>query len=89
MKVYFNKVYWDYSDYKYNSRGIVCLKFSVYWTILTFIGVRYFQVYIVDSLYRLIIPYWPIVVTILLVTLFVDEILTIKFLRGNKDIVER
>ncbi|EQJ80668.1 putative membrane domain protein [Clostridioides difficile P48] len=45
--------------------------------------------YIVDSLYSLIIPYWPIVVTILLVTLFVDEILTIKFLRGNKDIVER
>lgn len=89
MKVYFNKVYWDYSDYKYNSRGIVCLKFSIYWTILTFIGVRYFQVYIVDSLYSLIIPYWPILVIILLATLFVDEVLTIKFLRGNKDIVER
>lgn len=42
MKVYFNKVYWDYLDYKYNSRGIVCLKFFVYWIILIFIGVRYF-----------------------------------------------
>ncbi|WP_236877008.1 putative ABC transporter permease [Clostridioides difficile] len=42
MKVYFNKVYWDYSDYKYNSRGIVCLKFSVYWTILTFFRVQTF-----------------------------------------------
>lgn len=37
MKVYFNKVYWDYSDYKYNSRGIVCLKFlyiGLYWHLL-------------------------------------------------------
>jgi len=39
----FNKKYWDYSKLKYNINGYVCLKFSLYWTILTYIGIYLFQ----------------------------------------------
>ena len=39
----FNKKYWDYSKIKYNINGYVCLKFSLYWIILTYIGLYLFQ----------------------------------------------
>src|SRR5471030_2604065 len=39
----FNKVYWDYSHLKYNIHGFVTLKFSLYWTLLSFIGIYFLQ----------------------------------------------
>lgn len=39
----FNKKYWDYSKKKYNLNSYICLKFSIYWTALTYIGIYLFQ----------------------------------------------
>lgn len=50
LKHIFNKVYWDYSHLKLNINGFVTLKFSIYWTILSMIGIYYLQP-IVRSLY--------------------------------------
>lgn len=33
LKVYHNRL-WDYSDRKFNIMGLVCLEFSIYWTLL-------------------------------------------------------
>ncbi len=33
----FNKRLWDYSENRFNYKGIVCLKFSIYWTALALI----------------------------------------------------
>jgi uncharacterized membrane protein len=78
MRTYFNKNYWDYSKIKYNFQGIICIKFSIYWTILTFIGINYFQVYIVDTLYNLISPFSFILLFILMKLLIIDEIFTLR-----------
>lgn len=43
LKYIFNKVYWDYSNFKYNIHGFVTLKFSLYWTFLSCIGICFFQ----------------------------------------------
>ncbi len=43
LKYIFNKVYWDYSNFKYNMHGFVTLKFSLYWTFLSYIGIYFFQ----------------------------------------------
>jgi len=43
LKYIFNKVYWDYSSFKYNIHGFVTLKFSLYWTLLSFIGIYFLQ----------------------------------------------
>ena len=43
LKHIFNKIYWDYSDLKYNIHGFVTLKFSLYWTLLSFIGIYFLQ----------------------------------------------
>lgn len=50
LKTYFNKVYWDYSDFKHNLSGYVCLEFSCYWTILG-IGIITLIHPILDSFY--------------------------------------
>lgn len=49
LKGFFDKVYWDYSGMKFNLNGYICLKFSIYWMILSFIGI-----YLVHPLIKLI-----------------------------------
>lgn len=72
----FRKKYWDYSGLKYNYKGVVSLKFSLYWTILTFIGVKYFQKVLIAPIYLSIDKYWVIVAPIFLLTIIIDNILS-------------
>lgn len=39
----FNKIYWSYSNLRFNLHGYICLKFSLYWMVLSFIGVYILQ----------------------------------------------
>ena len=43
LKYIFNRSYWDYSSFKYNLHGFITLKFSLYWTVLSYIGVYFLQ----------------------------------------------
>ena len=87
MRSYFNKDYWDYSKEKYNIKGIICIRFSLYWMFLTIIGVRYFQVYIISSLYRNIVEYWVILCPVLVIMLIIDDVITIKAFKNNKEAI--
>ena len=42
----FNEKYWDYSKLKFNFKGLITLKFSIYWAILCYIGIRYLSPFI-------------------------------------------
>lgn len=46
LKNIFNEVYWSYKNLRYNFQGLICLKFSIYWTIISFFTVRFLQMYI-------------------------------------------
>ena len=35
----FNRKYWDYSNLRFNLHGYICLRFSFYWMVLSFIGI--------------------------------------------------
>ncbi|WP_346937619.1 putative ABC transporter permease [uncultured Clostridium sp.] len=87
MRNYFNKNYWDYSELKYNFKGIICLEFSMAWTILTFIGVKYLQI-VVNNAYEIIYPIWPICSTILVIILFIDEIITLKEFKDKRRVIQ-
>ncbi|GAA0767071.1 putative ABC transporter permease [Clostridium subterminale] len=87
MRNYFNKNYWDYSELKYNFKGIICLEFSMAWTILTFIGVKYLQI-VVNNAYQIIYPIWPICSTILVIILFIDEIITLKEFKDKRRVIQ-
>ncbi|NFG62837.1 putative ABC transporter permease [Clostridium sp. CMCC3677] len=43
LKEIFNKVYWSYSNLKYNFKGLVSLKFSITWTLMTLLGLKYIE----------------------------------------------
>lgn len=49
----FNEKYWDYSDLKFNYMGLITLKFSIYWAILSFIGVTYIVPFINNFYFNL------------------------------------
>jgi len=51
LKYIFNKDYWDYSCFKYNIHGFVTLRFSLYWTLLSFTGI-YFVQPVIHSFYN-------------------------------------
>lgn len=86
MEKYFNKTYWDYSKQKFNYKGIICLKFSLYWTVLTYIGVKYFQQYVINNIYYYIKDINIYLIILLLLILGADEILSLKkYIIGIKD----
>jgi uncharacterized membrane protein len=43
LKHIFHKVYWDYSQFKYNINGFVTLRFSLYWMLLSLVGLYFLQ----------------------------------------------
>lgn len=84
MREYFKKDYWDYSDLKYNYKGIICLEFSLIWTILSFICIKYFQPYLIDSLYVYIKGYWKTIWYLFIIVVALDSIKTIKVMQLRK-----
>lgn len=74
----FHKDYWDYSKLKFNFQGLICPQFSICWTILTFIGVHYVQPYVMIPVYEQVFPYWFVLCPFVLITFFLDEVLTIR-----------
>lgn len=87
MRKNFHKDYWDYSKVKHNFQGIVCMKFSIYWAMLTFVGVLYIQRYMVDGLYSLLVPVWGVVAPVFLLALIIDNICTVRTFKGKKNII--
>jgi uncharacterized membrane protein len=77
LKHIFNKVYWDYSNLKYNIHGFVTLKFSLYWMLLSLFGLYYLQ----PNLHDLYIEkerFFNIVVILGSIVLSSDLYLTLK-----------
>ncbi|WP_238916635.1 putative ABC transporter permease [Clostridium sp. YIM B02555] len=77
LKHIFNKVYWDYSKYKYNIYGYITLSFSVCWMILCYIGINFFHP-VVHELYLLAEKSLYIVLYTSLLLIIFDLILTMQ-----------
>lgn len=77
LKHIFCKSYWDYSDMKYNINGYISLVFSVYWFVLSYIGV----VYLNPGIFTIYAGYHSIINCILIVfdmIFIIDIIITLK-----------
>ena len=77
MRKFFNKDYWDYSKEKYNYEGIICLRFSVIWIILSVIDVKIIHPYVIYKIYSVINGFGPILLVLLIIALGIDEVLTL------------
>lgn len=76
MRRFFHKNYWDYSQEKYNYEGIICLRFSLIWVILSIIAVKIIHPYFIYEIYNLLNEIWPNLSILCISALFIDEILT-------------
>ena len=82
LKHIYNKTYWDYSNLKYNIHGFVTLRFSLYWTLLSFMGVYFLQP-AVYNIYKESENFLIIIVSFLSLILIIDFFLTLKHLNRN------
>lgn len=72
----FGKVYWDYSDIKFNVHGYICPVFSVYWCFLSYAAVVYIHPLIMKVINIHSLPVF--IGLLILMTAFVfDSIFTI------------
>jgi uncharacterized membrane protein len=83
LKYIFNKNYWDYSKLKYNIHGFVTLKFSLYWTLLSFIGVCFLQP-VIYNIYRELESSLTIGVFIFSIILTIDLFFTLQRYKVDK-----
>lgn len=73
----FNEKYWDYSDLKYNYKGFITLKFSFYWMLLCYLGIRYVQP-IVNNFYISLESFFRVFNLIVALIIIIDFIYTIS-----------
>ena len=87
MRKYFKKDYWDYTKEKYNYQGIICLRFSIIWILLSIIDVKIIQPYFIYRIFNSIYEIWPSISILFIIALSIDEILTfIDFRKGSQTI---
>lgn len=79
LKEVFNKQYWDYSNLKYNYKGLITLKFSVYWMVLCYFGINVVQP-IINNIYLSLEKLWLLLNPIIIFIILYDFIVTIKSL---------
>ena len=70
--------YWDYHNLKWNVHGLICLQFSLYWTALTYIGIRWVQPFIQAYMYKPFFSTWFVLIPFLIIAFLVDEGSTIR-----------
>lgn len=87
MRKFFNKDYWDYSKEKYNCEGIICLRFSLIWVLLSVIDVKIIHPYFVYKIYNLLNGIWPSLSILFVLALCIDEILTFIDFKKSSQII--
>ena len=79
LKKYFGKVYWDYNDITYNFQGIICLKFSLAWAVLSAFVVFFIQpiLNVVYVYYESFFNYLSLLLLIYIVINFIETVFKI------------
>jgi len=76
--------WWDYTDFKYNIKGYVCLRYSLYWTILSIFllyGIHPFVINIVENGNKIIFY-------LIFILIIIDFVYTVIKLYSFKNIIE-
>lgn len=73
----FHVDYWNYYHLKFNFQGLICLQFSICWTILTYIGIQFVQP-IIRHIYEVNFSTWFILAPFFSLVLLLDEGFTIQ-----------
>lgn len=78
MEELFHAKWWDYSNEKFNLKGYICLKFSIFWGFMSLIFIKYVNPNISKITYYLINNYGEVLYNVLLILFISDVVLTIN-----------
>ena len=83
----FHLRWWDYSDYKFNLNGFICLRFSIYWGIACSLGMYMLHPAVMSFIHWMSPLARQIVLLVLIINTIVDIIVTVTAIVGfNKKI---
>jgi len=83
LKKLFHKEYWSYKNIKSNFQGIICLKFSIYWSILTCFAIVTMQP-VVETIYFRFMNFIVFLAPIFIIYILVDLFTTLRVLSYKK-----
>lgn len=78
MEELFNAKWWDYSDEKFNLKGYICLKFSLFWGAMSLLFIKYVNPVISNITYYIMNNFGEVLYNILLILFVIDVVLTIN-----------
>lgn len=84
MEKMFHAKWWDYSNEKFNIKGYICLKFSIFWGFMSLIFIKYVNPVISILTYHIIDNFGEVLYNILLILFIIDVVLTINGLISFK-----
>lgn len=80
---WFNMRYWDYSGYPFQIKGYICVRFSIYWMLLS-LAVLYGVQPVLASVYEVVAPIWLYIEPAVLLYLAADIGWTVVHKRVRK-----
>lgn len=85
----FKTKYWDYSNYKFNIHGRVCLRNSIYWGILGVVFIKYIHPFVEKIIINVPNNIEIIACIAIYITFFIDSIISIITILKLSDAFER
>ncbi|CDF58266.1 putative ABC transporter permease [Thermobrachium celere] len=86
LELFFHTKWWDYSNEKYNIKGYICLKFSIYWGAFSLVFIKLIHPNVSKIITTINQKYGEIVYNIILVIFIMDTLYTINSLIELKSI---
>lgn len=80
MELFFHTKWWDYSTEKFNFKGYICLRFSLFWGLLAIVFMKIINPIISNFTYWILNNFGQVLYNILLIIIIVDIALTINSL---------
>lgn len=78
----FHMRWWDYSDYKLNYKGYICLRFFIYWGIASSLGIYVLHPAVLKFVTSIMLPVKVFVLTVFTLLMLVDLIATVCSIFG-------
>lgn len=78
----FHMRWWDYSDYKLNYKGYICLRFFIYWGIAASLGIYVLHPAVLTLVNHIALPVKGVLLSVFTILLVTDIIVTIATIIG-------
>lgn len=80
----FHLTWWDYSDYRLNFKGYICLRFTIYWGIACSLGIYLLHPLVIKLIYWTPEPVRIVFVVFFSIILVIDLVMTVISIIGFK-----